>query len=674
MKQKRFLGLYCLGVIALALLGFSPGMALGQPFYELKLSSGTVAIGSSANITLSMTALNTAGVQGFVAAADWNVAVVKGTNLQAASGAGEALNGADVIVPRIEPGYFVLGVVMDNDGVGGELIPAGTDLKLATLTIEAAAGATAGQSTALSFRDTTYNTVSGGPLLDNIVVVGGLSIGKVERLTLTNGSATVIKVTGRYTIQSTAGARGAASVTVPVILSGSPPLQGYVVAIAHNPAEVTLTAVTNGSSAAAAEFVSADIFPTGGTLGVVMDYNPPFDNQVAANGEIAKYTYSAVSPPQSNCPTTVGPDVVSNLSFVDNVLGSPPLENVTVIDGLSENPELVNGSVTFRAPDCIIIIPGEQEFACGGPLVKVQAPGACGAPFVLDANGNFIPDEEGRPAPVRGSPGEKIAVGFYYRSPSTGIVDENSPNFNPDDPALNTDKDDVQGLSMAICYSQGLSCLETFSIAGTITEAVGAEFVTVHCNNTTRELIIGILVDALPPFDGQTLPPTANLLRVISVDFQIDAGADCKQSFPIQFCDGAKGRGQVPIKNLISVMNFPISPKLCNCEVKVNAEAQFVRGDCNFAESFTMPTMAVDISDAAAVISFLFLTGTWKFHPKCLDACDANDDARIDLADAVAILRYLFKFAPPLPAPGPTALGPDPTGDKLDCKGGSICN
>ncbi len=668
MKQKRFLGLYCLGVLALALLGFSPGVAWGQPSYELKLSSGTVAIGSSASITLSMTAQNTAGVQGIVAAADWNVAVVEGTNLQAASGAGGALNGADVIVPRIEPGYFVLGVVMDNDGIGGEIIPAGNDINLATLTVKAAAGATDGQSTALSFHDGAYNTVSGGPLLDNIVVVGGLSIGATEGLKLTNGSVIVKELTGRYTIPSTAGARAQTSVTVPVILSNSPPLQGYVVAIAHNPAEVTLTAVTSGAAAAAAEFVNADVFPAGGTLGVVMDFNPPFDNQLAANGEIGKYTYAVVNPPHSpNCPT-VGPDVTYNLTFVDNVLGTPPLENVTVINGLSKNPELVNGTVTFRPEDCVIIVPGEQEFACGGPLVKVQGQGLCGDPFALDANGNFIPDEEGRPAPVRGSPGDKVAVGFYYRSPSTGIVDENDPT------SLGLDRDDVQGLSMAVCYPQGLHCLETFSIAGTITEAVGAEFVTVHCNDTTRELIIGVLVDALPPFDGQTLPPTANLLRVISVDFQIDAGASCKDAYPIVFCDGAKGRGQVPIKNLISVMNLPIHPKLCNCEVRVNAEAQFVRGDCNFAETLTMPTMAVDISDAAAVISFLFLTGTWKFHPACLDACDANDDGRIDLADSVAILRYLFKFGLALPAPGPTSRGPDPTGDKLDCKGGSFCN
>jgi hypothetical protein len=445
-----------------------------------------------------------------------------------------------------------------------------------------------------------------------------------------------------------------------------------VVAIAHNPAQVELTAITNGSAASAAEFVNADIFATAGygTLGVVMDFNPPFDNQLASNGEIARCTYRVLSPPTSpNCPTSPGPDVSSALHLISEAegRGDPALYCVTVVNGLSRTPDLVDGSATFRAPDCFQPpAPGEQEFACGGPLVRTVE-NACGGAFVLDGSGNMIPDEEGIPAPVSGSPGGTVAIGFYYRSPSTGIVNEGSDTPDP------TDQDDVQGLSMAVVWGPGMTCLETSSIAGTITEAVGAEFVSVHCSNETRELVIGILVDALPPFDGQTLPPTSNLLKVISVDFKISDGIPCGQAIEVRFSDGAKGRGNVPIKNLISVMNLPISPQLCNCEVRTLAVPQFVRGDCNFNESLTMPAMAVDISDAAAVISFLFLTGSWKFHPRCLDACDANDDGRIDLADSVSILRYLFKFGAVLPAPGPSTLGPDPTGDKLDCKGGSVC-
>jgi hypothetical protein len=115
------------------------------------------------------------------------------------------------------------------------------------------------------------------------------------------------------------------------------------------------------------------------------------------------------------------------------------------------------------------------------------------------------------------------------------------------------------------------------------------------------------------------------------------------------------------------------------CEVCVVEQERFFRGDCNFS---LMGNMAVDIADAAAVVSFLFLPGSWNFQPACLDACDCNDDGRVDLADTVCILQYLFQFGRFPPAPGSgldpatggsTPPGPDPTDDKLDCVAGRDC-
>jgi len=87
----------------------------------------------------------------------------------------------------------------------------------------------------------------------------------------------------------------------------------------------------------------------------------------------------------------------------------------------------------------------------------------------------------------------------------------------------------------------------------------------------------------------------------------------------------------------------------------------------------------VDISDAAAVISWLFETGDYRFLPPCMDACDANDDGRVDLADSVYILRYLFKLPntkPPIPFDLPGTddqSGARTPNDRLDCVAGSVC-
>lgn len=86
---------------------------------------------------------------------------------------------------------------------------------------------------------------------------------------------------------------------------------------------------------------------------------------------------------------------------------------------------------------------------------------------------------------------------------------------------------------------------------------------------------------------------------------------------------------------------------------------RFRRGDANADNR-------VDIGDAIFVLSHLFAQGV---APTCNDAADANDDGAIDIADAIKILGHLFAHAGPLPAPGSTTCGVDPTTeDPLDCE------
>ena len=146
----------------------------------------------------------------------------------------------------------------------------------------------------------------------------------------------------------------------------------------------------------------------------------------------------------------------------------------------------------------------------------------------------------------------------------------------------------------------------------------------------------------------------------------VDDPQVCNTEVVIEFADGI---GSPALSNTISIMNqsFAVTEEnRFSASFVAEGVPTFVRGDCNF-------DLRVDIADGAAVISHLFLPGAWKFHPPCLDACDANDDGRIDLADVVTDLRYLFRFAAPPPNPGPVNRGPDPSEDKLDCDAGSAC-
>jgi len=686
MKQKRFLGIYSLGVIcAAAILGSSTLWAQVSATFNLP-DNTNVFVGSSADVDLSVT--SDVDLQGVIAVAELDNPNPSASITNIDDSAVTAL-GADQVVSTVVGGKaFVLGVVMDLDITdnGGipETIPAGGPTTIAVVTVS---GDVSDTSANFAFIDGVYSAdgAQNGPPMNNIVVNGGMSFDQNEGLTLSGGAVNVLPIPpGTYRVASSSGNAGQTSVCANVELDSNDGVQGYVVALEHS-SEVTLASAAIGSDAsdAGAEFVDVDVVANqGGVVSVIMDFDPPYDNQVVGPGlglVIATYCYDVVDSPdsQAGCdeePPREGPVVSADLSFSDFTLDSPAKENVTVVNGQSLNVAQVNGSVSFGPSPCVECVRG-HTFACGSELVSAERcsgdDGAGG--FSLEGNG-FALDDSGTPDQTAGAPGdiigqsgESVGVCFYYTSPPTGAVDES----NPDD--LAADQDDIQGLSMSVSYSAHVSCLGTWSLDNTITEAVGADFVNVDCAD--GRLIIGILVDFLPPFEGQTLPPSLDFLKVISVDFQLSEDLGCDDTVDIWFSDCEDPNEKPCIKNLISARNQAIMPRTFGCTITVRNAPDFVRGDCNFDFVPGMEFMAVNIADPAAVISHLFLTGSWKFDPPCLDACDCNDDGRIDLADAVCILTFLFKNSngDDLPAPGAMSLGADPTHDTMDCTGPPEC-
>ncbi len=82
----------------------------------------------------------------------------------------------------------------------------------------------------------------------------------------------------------------------------------------------------------------------------------------------------------------------------------------------------------------------------------------------------------------------------------------------------------------------------------------------------------------------------------------------------------------------------------------------FVRGDTN-------QDGRIDIADAIAVLQHLFAA---PIKLPCMDAADANDDEALNIADPIRILGHLFGAAGPLPPPRQCA--GDPGGDTLNCR------
>jgi len=636
MKLKRFLGYlpaFCLLVSATAVHAEA-----------LKLGSASGEFGTEVAISVSLD--SDSDVQGLVATADWDASVAMGLSIDA----GAAVADAEILESRIEDSYFVLGVVVDINGQGPDSIPAGNDIDVGTLTLQLGDGDGGGAvSSPIEFSNGSYATVDGGPLLDNILVIGGLSIGTSDGLELLNGEVSATPPPDRLAAadgsasQDTLDAAGCGDASV--LMTNNQPVEGFVVALCLRGTGLTLDSVSLGSAAAAADFFEVESDPAAGfAAGVVIDLLDPFVADFAIPAGSGQEVLSVSYCCPSRAPESA--DEVHALDLCDGELGEPLKDNILVVGGqsigVSDDLQLDDGAFTCSYPP--VEVTGETEFHCsargGGELAA--------------------------------SAGSEVEVCF-------GIVSRE------DDAVGHAQSDHIQGFSMAVSFNSDLTCQENLDISGTILEALGAEFVSLQCDNDAgdgdgKELIIGVLIDALPPFDGATIAPSDDVQPIGYITFDVSSDAECGSSAEIEFTDGINGTGRVPIKNLVSSENKSRSPAaVINCAVEILAEPVFYRGDCNFSLG---SSMAVDIADAAAVVSHLFLPGSWNFEPGCLDACDANDDGRVDLADSISILQYLFQGGGTPPAPGPgwdpdaqaeTGVGPDPTWDMLDCPDGSAC-
>jgi hypothetical protein len=651
-----------------ALSSVSGGLRAGPDVPELSLSLGSATASQAqvADVPIRLSA--SASVQGLVAVFEWEGAFLEGVDLLP----GPVLDAADVVARRVESSYMVLGVVVDEDGTGPDAIPAGDGILLATAQLRCLPGDYQTRDVPLLFRDGAHAAIDGGPLLDSIVVIAGEDFGADEGLVLSDG---VVRCTGEsgleFRIAGGGNGPGSYCGTVDVLLDNpAEDVEGFVLAIAH-PSGLELAEISVAGTATeqfGADFVEPAVFAEGGTLGVVMDLLPPFGGNVIPAGAgrvLARFTYCCASP-------TAGADTpaVFELAFADGVLGDPVKDNVAVVAGQSRTPALVNGTFTCSAVG-EICDDGFDNDADG--LADCADPDCDGHPSCPSERQTFALgtrrlNPRGLPDPVEATLGLEARVSFFYKSPE---------DFVPGGPQF----DQVQGLTMVVCYPCALQCREaSFDTRDTIVAAVRAEFVAVQCDNSEAdgdgcELVIGILVDSLPPFDGGTLPPTDDFLRLGTLTFDVrEDEALCGETRALEFCDGRNGRGRVPLTNVVAAENHSSRPTLIDNRVTFRSQPRFFRGDCDF-------NGRINVSDAANVVLAVFGTSREPHVPTCLDACDCNDDGRVDFADTLCILRYLFLHGrAPLP-PGPgydaagnrTPPGMDPTADRLDCAGGSMC-
>lgn len=107
------------------------------------------------------------------------------------------------------------------------------------------------------------------------------------------------------------------------------------------------------------------------------------------------------------------------------------------------------------------------------------------------------------------------------------------------------------------------------------------------------------------------------------------------------------------------------TPRLENLELEIcPGQGGFVRGDANASG-------AIDLSDAIAILAFLFDNQDGK-TPTCFKTADVNDSGVVDLADPIYMLGYLFNDQAEPPPPFEEC-GRDETEDALTCDAFGPC-
>ena len=229
-------------------------------------------------------------------------------------------------------------------------------------------------------------------------------------------------------------------------------------------------------------------------------------------------------------------------------------------------------------------------------------------------------------------------------------------------PVYATNAKPLEGFSFGVTFVLRVGRMHDITLAGTVTEQVGAEFTALTIFNGDEIApaddqgwaTFAVILDAREPFQRQTIP-VGKEQHIATLVYDLLLPTDgAMRSMAVPFV-GDLGKPPVPI--VFAVGGQDVAPVTHNGIIQLNWPPLFIRGDANDNGGMT-------IADPIYLLNFLFAHGP---VPPCKDAADANDDGTLNLADAIKILGYLFMQGtiPPPSPPGPAGI--DPTLDTLDC-------
>lgn len=221
---------------------------------------------------------------------------------------------------------------------------------------------------------------------------------------------------------------------------------------------------------------------------------------------------------------------------------------------------------------------------------------------------------------------------------------------------LDTSGGPVAGWSIVICHDSHLQVVSAVhgESALTMNGDGPADFMSIHF--TPHEGVRqGVVVDFM---NIEVLWPShAHELLLIEYELLELPATPITISFCDRIFDGDTFSSETMAVAPGGMVIEPIrSPAL------LYAPQPFVRGDAN-------GDARVDLADGVALLQ-ITLGGD---QSGCADAYDYNDDGHVNFADAISALHGAFGNGPLPPVPGHIDCGIDPTDDTLGCENYSVC-
>ena len=330
--------------------------------------------------------------------------------------------------------------------------------------------------------------------------------------------------------------------------------------------------------------------------------------------------------------------------------GPAPVENCT--NGTDDDGD---GFIDCEDTDC------DQDPACTPPPVENCTNGT-------DDDGDGLadcadPDCSNDPSCITNGFSfiAQDASGTY--SPDTGTGSFTGTVSASEDSAAPGYPNETQGFSFGLSHDATLLSANGFNTGAALNglnSGSGPDFLDV--NTYSDGVTVGCVYSFSSPGTVVLQLTSETVLGTIDYD-TVPSGLIGNTAGTTTSLSWSNALGVPPVINIMVVGGQANPASLIDGTVTLDAAVGgFVRGDINDDAS-------INIADAVSLLAGLFTGGAIP----CSDSADANDDGATNIADAVYVLANLFSGGPGMPAPTGPSCGPDPTADGLDCANYNSC-